>query len=647
MNPTHPSRSPLREERHPNAVTAPPVNRGSMPPLPWLGFWSSLAHHLGLGSRPPQLHGPAGAQPMAWELAANRRRLVFMLLTVLSTATAATLFAGVQPEHSSAWLQTAQLVLFTLLSAWVVTGFVTALMGFWVSLRGDAHTITAASVRDHAMNPAARTAIIMPVCNEDVATVFAGLRAICESLAATGHARQFDVFVLSDSFDPAIAAAERRAWEALRAALAAQADLPPIEVYYRLRTRRTHRKAGNVADFCRRWGKDYDYMVVLDADSVMSGSCLVSMVKLMEANPRAGIIQTATQAIGHATLHARAQQFASRVTGRLFTLGMQFWQLGESHYWGHNAIIRVEPFMKHCALAPVKGTGGMSGGIMSHDFVEAALMRRAGYHVWLVSDLNGSYEQQPPDLLSELQRDRRWCQGNLQNARLMAEPGIHRVHRAMFAIGAMSYMSAPLWLAFLTLGTTLWVTDSAAVPLWHAVPAELRGLWMWTLSMLFLPRVLGVVAVFLKGEQKHYGGGAALLRSAAMETVLALTQAPVRMLGHSLFVLVALTGWKLEWKSPPREASGVTWSEAAARLAPMTVVIGLLGLGVAALNPAALVWLAPVALPLLLSVPLTVATSHVELGSWMRARAVLLVPEESWSPAVLRRAWGHASRLAV
>jgi membrane glycosyltransferase len=646
MNPSPLTRSALREERHPNAVTAPPIHRGSMPALPWLGFWNSLAHHLGVRRVHTPAHGDPHA-PMAWQRAADRRRLVFALLTVLSTATAATLFASVQPEHDSAWLQHAQLALFTLLSAWVVTGFVTALMGFWVSLRGDAHTLSAAAVRDHAMNPAARTAIIMPICNEDVATVFAGLRATCESLAGTGHARQFDVFVLSDSYDPAIAAAERRAWEALRAALAAQPELPPIEVYYRLRTRRTHRKAGNVADFCRRWGKDYDYMVVLDADSVMSGSCLVSMVKLMEAHPRAGIIQTATQAIGHATLHARAQQFASRVTGRLFTLGMQFWQLGESHYWGHNAIIRLEPFMKHCALAPIQGTGGMSGGIMSHDFVEAALMRRAGYHVWLVSDLNGSYEQQPPDLLSELQRDRRWCQGNLQNARLIAEPGIHRVHRAMFAIGAMSYLSAPLWLAFLTLGTTLWVTDAAAVPLWHAVPAELRGLWMWTLAMLFLPRVLGVLAVFLKGEQRSFGGPAALLRSAAVETVLALTQAPVRMLGHSLFVLVALTGLKLEWKSPPREAAGVSWGDAAARLAPMTVVIGLLAIGVAALNPAALIWLAPVALPLLFSVPLAVATSHVELGSWMRAHGVLLIPEESWSPAVLRRAWRHASRLAL
>ena len=652
-NTTPAPRSTLREERHPNAVTAPPLNRGSMVPRPWRGFWNSIGTALlsvaGKALPPYEAPAHAGAQPVpeAWETAANRRRLVFVLLTVLSTAFATSLFANAQPSHDNVWLQYGQLGLFGLLSAWVVTGFVTALMGFWVSLRGDVHTLSAAAVRNDPMNPDARTAIIMPICNEDVATVFAGLRATCESLAATGHARQFDVFVLSDSYDPAIAAAEKSAWEDLRAALAAQPELPQIEVYYRLRTRRTHRKAGNVADFCRRWGKDYRYMVVLDADSVMSGSCIVSMVKLMEAHPKAGIVQTATQAIGHATLHARAQQFGSRVTGRLFTLGMQFWQLGESHYWGHNAIIRVEPFMKHCALAPIQGTGGMSGGIMSHDFVEAALMRRAGYHVWLVSDLTGSYEQQPPDLLSELQRDRRWCQGNLQNSRLMAEPGIHRVHRTMFAIGAMSYLSAPLWLAFLTIGTALWAADSSAIPSWQAVPEELRALWMWTLTMLFMPRVLGLLAVFLKGEQKSFGGTAGLLGSSVVETVLALMQAPIRMLAHSLFVLVALTGLKLEWKSPPREANGVSWRDALARLAPMTVVIGLLGLGVAAINANALIWLAPVALPLLLAVPLTVATSHVDLGAWMRSRGVLLIPEESWSPAVLRRAWRHASRFTL
>ncbi len=645
-------RSALREERHPNAVTAPPLNRGSMAPRPWRGFWNSIgtAMLVRLGAGRNADSAPAAKQaapaPQAWERAAGQRRLAFMLLTLLSTVIASSLFASVQPDYDNVWLEYGQIGLYGLLSGWVVTGFVTALMGFYVSVRGDKHALSAKQVAHHPMNPEARTAIIMPICNEDVATVFAGLRATCESVAATGHAKQFDVFVLSDSYNPETAAAERAAWEDLRAALAESPNQPQVEVYYRLRTRRTHRKAGNVADFCRRWGKDYRYMVVLDADSVMSGDCLASMVKLMEANPTAGIIQTATQAIGHVTLHARAQQFASRVTGRLFTLGMQFWQLGESHYWGHNAIIRVEAFMKHCALAPIKGTGGMSGGIMSHDFVEAALMRRAGYNVWLVSDLVGSYEQQPPDLLAELQRDRRWCQGNLQNARLMAEPGIHPVHRAMFVTGTMAYVSAPLWLAFLTLGTALWLSGSSLVSSWNVLPAELAGLWVWTLCLLFLPRVLGIAAVLMRGEQRQYGGVWGLVKSSVLEAGLAIVQAPVRMLAHSLFVLVALTGIKLDWKSPPREANAVPWKVAATQLAPMTLVIAMLAVGVAMIDPSALIWLMPVGLPLLLAIPLTVLTSQIALGTTLRDRGFLLIPEESRSPAVLRRAWMHALRLA-
>ncbi|MDB5868945.1 MAG: glucans biosynthesis glucosyltransferase MdoH, partial [Polaromonas sp.] len=580
-----------------------------------------------------------------WQLVAKRRRTVFMLLTLISTVLATSLFADMQPDYDNAFLQYGQLALFALLTAWVVTGFMTAMMGFYVTVRGDAHTLSAKKVQHHTLDPSVRTAIIMPICNEDVRTVFAGLRATCESVALSGHVRNFDVFVLSDSNDAAIIKAERAAWEALRGQLASQPDQPQIEVYYRLRKRRTDRKAGNVADFCRRWGKDYRYMVVLDADSVMSGDCLVSMAKLMEANPRAGIIQTATQAIGHVTLHARAQQFGSRVTGRLFTLGMQFWQMGESHYWGHNAIIRIAPFMEHCALARIEGTGGMAGSIMSHDFVEAALMRRAGYHVWLVADLVGSYEQQPPDLLAELQRDRRWCQGNLQNSRLIAEPGMHPVHRSMFATGAMAYLSAPLWLCFMTLGTALWLSGSPMVSNWDVLPGELMSLWAWTLCMLFLPRILGLAAVLIQRQQHAYGGTASLLRSALLETLIALLQAPIRMVAHSLFVVIALTGLKLEWKSPPREAAAVPWKHALEQLAPMSGVIVALAAGIALIDGSALVWLLPVGLPLLLSIPMTVLTSKVGVGTAMRAQNYLLIPEETRSPAVLRRAWLHASPL--
>ena len=644
-------RSPLREERHPNAVTAPPVNRGSMAPRPWRGFWNSV----GTGLLLPFVKNDAALEPAAaaaeapqpWQQAARRRRTVFTLLTLISTVLTTGLFIDMQPEYDNLWLQYGQTTLFALLSAWVVSGFLTAMMGFYVTLRGDAHSLSAKQVQHHTLDPATRTAIIMPICNEDVRTVFAGLRATCESLALTGHPAQFDVFVLSDTGNPALQQAERDAWEALRAQLASQPEQPQIEVYYRLRRRRTDRKAGNVADFCRRWGKDYKYMVVLDADSVMSGDCLVTMTKLMDANSKVGIIQTATQVIGHVTLHARAQQFASRVTGRLFTLGMQYWQMGESHYWGHNAIIRIEPFMQHCALSHITGTGGMSGSIMSHDFVEAALMRRAGYHVWLVGDLVGSYEQQPPDLLAELQRDRRWCQGNLQNSRLIAEPGLHAVHRSMFATGAMAYLSAPLWLCFMTLGTALWLSGSPMVSNWNLVPSELMALWAWTLSMLFLPRILGVAAIFIKRQQASYGGTLSLLRSALLETLIALLQAPLRMLAHSLFVAIALTGLKLEWKSPPREAAAVPWSHALRQLAPMSLVVMALAIGIAFIDASALAWLLPVGLPLLLAIPMTVLTSKVGVGTAMRAQNYLLIPEEVKSPAVLRRAWLHASPLLV
>ncbi len=606
---------------------------------PWRGFWRGLGDAVAsLGRSAPA--GPSAAELLPWQRSAVRRRRTLLLLIALSAVGATSLLANVLPVYESSVLRTGQIGLFALLFAWVAAGFFTAMMGAWVQWRGDKHALSYKDVLDQPLGPDARTAIIMPICNEQVATVFAGLRATCESLAATGAARLFDVYVLSDTSDPALRAAELAAWAELRTSLAGCG-----RVYYRWRQHRTKRKSGNVADFCRRWGKGYRYMVVLDADSVMSGDCLVNLVKLMEAHPSAGIIQTAPQACGLSTLHARAQQFAGRVAGRLFTAGMQYWQLGESHYWGHNAIIRVEPFMKHCSLAPLPGHGGLSGDILSHDFVEAALMRRAGYHVWLAHDLPGSYEQQPPNLLEELQRDRRWCQGNLQNARLITEPGLHGVHRAMLLSGALAYLSAPLWLGFVLLGGALWLFGGYAIfNTDSGVPLEMMGLWLSTVLMLTLPRLLGIVTIVLRREQHLYGGTGALVRSAVLEGALSVLQAPVRMVAHTLFVVVALTGLKLNWKSPPREAQDIGWRHAMQRFAPIVAVVLLL-LGTAlAVEPGAALWLAPVALPLLFAVPLTVATSRSDLGGRVRARQLLLTPEESYSPSVLRQAWAYAEQ---
>ncbi len=624
-------------------AAAPALQRGSMVSTPWRGFWASLADHL-KGRSAPAAEMPA----QAWQTAAARRRHALLMLVLLCAAGATVLLLLTQPAAGGGVLRGLQVSLFALLFAWVAAGCFTAVMGY-VSLRrkgaSSRHGLRYGDVARHAISSDARTAVIMPICNENVGTVFAGLAATAESLAAAGGARLVEFYVLSDTADSALRASERQAWADLRERLAPSG----LRVHYRWRARRTQRKAGNVADFCRRWGRRHRYMVVLDADSVMSGEAILGLVRLMEATPQAGIIQSAPVSCGLDTVHARAQAFAGRVTGRLFSAGMQYWQLGESHYWGHNAIIRIAPFMQHCALAPLQGRGGLSGHILSHDFVEAALMRRAGWQTWLVPDLPGSWEQQPPHLLAELQRDRRWCQGNLQNARLIAEPGMHGVHRAMFFTGAMAYLSAPLWLGFVALGLVLWFTDGhsliSAAQVLSGGP--LAALWAATLTLLMLPRLLGVALVLREGEQAQYGGAAALLGSALLEALMSVLQAPVRMAAHTVFVVGALTGLQLQWKSPPREAERLRWRDAAPALLPLSLLAGA-ALAAAAVfgkhdDAGALLWLLPMALPLMAAWPVAVWAGRPGLGRALRRAGLLLTPEEVLPAPALRDAWANAA----
>jgi membrane glycosyltransferase len=604
------------------AASAPPIRRAPMPAQPWFGLWRGLLFALWPGMR----FAAAVDESAPWLCAARRRRRVLLAL-VAALAGAALLLQWQAATDGLSVAGWAQATLVTLLFTWVAVGFVTALMGAWVLLRGDRHALTLHDA--HApIERGARTAIVMPICNEDVATVFAGLRATCESLALTGALPLFDIYVLSDSADPALRAAELQAWQRLRQALGDDAGHGAGRVFYRWRRRRTRRKAGNVADFCRRWGANYRYMVVLDADSIMQGDTLVSLVRLMEQQPRAGIVQTLPQGFGHGTVHARLQQFGGRVTGRLFALGMAYWQLGESHYWGHNAILRIEPFMRHCGLGTLPGRGGLAGEILSHDFVEAALMRRAGYEVWLAPQLGGSWEQHPANLLEELQRDRRWCQGNLQNARLLAEPGWRPAHRVMLATGALSYLVAPLWLGVVAWGLALGAFGTSSV-----------GLWVLTLLLLLLPRLLGVLAVQLGGQQRTYGGSARLWGSALLELILSALQAPLRMLAHSAFVLAALTGLRLGWKSPSREAVAVAWRDAMSRIGMLAFPALALGLLMLMLQGGDLQapHLAPLLLPLLLAVPFTVWSGGAGAGRLLQRAGLLAVPEERQLPSTLRR----------
>ncbi|MFP1907770.1 glucans biosynthesis glucosyltransferase MdoH [Lonsdalea quercina] len=646
----------------------PKIKRAVMFPDAWqtnplVRWWHGI---LGQSTAPRRrrITAQENKEESRWRTVGTIRRYILLILTLFQTTIATWYMKTILPYQGWAlidpfemahqdWLrsvmqllpyvlQSGILILFAILFCWVSAGFWTALMGFLQLLIGkDKYSISSSTVGNEALNPEHRTALIMPICNEDVERVFAGLRATYESVEATGQLAHFDMYVLSDSNDPDICIAEQKAWMDLCRDVGGEGH-----IFYRRRRRRVKRKSGNIDDFCRRWGSQYSYMVVLDADSVMSGDCLTNLVRLMEANPNAGIIQSSPRASGMDTLYARCQQFATRVYGPLFTAGLHFWQLGESHYWGHNAIIRVKPFIEHCALAPLPGEGSFAGSILSHDFVEAALMRRAGWGVWIAYDLPGSYEELPPNLLDELKRDRRWCHGNLMNFRLFLVKGMHPVHRAVFLTGVMSYLSAPLWFMFLALSTALQVVHTLMEPQYFLQPRQLFPVWpQWrpelaialfstTLVLLFLPKLLSVILACAKGA-KPYGGVIRVFISLLLEMLFSVLLAPVRMLFHTVFVVSAFLGWSVQWNSPQRDDDATSWGEAFTRHGSQLVLGLVWALGMAWLDLRFLWWLAPIVFSLILSPWVSVYSSRANLGLACKRAKLLLIPEEYNPPREL------------
>jgi membrane glycosyltransferase len=629
---------------HSRMVVAPPLARASIAPKRWPRSVLSRVLGSGGGER-TSLDGDC-LPPPGGEV--NRtgtvRRMALLFLTLVQTWIATDFMTTVLPYRGTQPLEIAILVLFAVLFAWISAGFWTAIAGFVLLWRGrDRHAISAKVQGNEAIDSSVRTAVVMPICNEDVVRVVAGLRATYESVARTGELSQFDFFVLSDSADPDKRAAEQAAWMEMVQAVGGSG-----RIFYRWRRHRIKRKSGNVADFCRRWGTNYRYMVVLDADSVMTGECLTRLVRMMEASPSAGIIQTIPRAAGRDTLHARIQQFAANVYGPVFAAGLHYWQLGESHYWGHNAIIRMAPFMRYCALRRLPGRGVLSGEILSHDFVEAALMRRAGWGVWIAYDLAGSYEEMPPNLMDEIKRDRRWCQGNLMNFRLVAMDGVHPVHRAVFTTGVLAYVSSPLWFLALMLSSALLAVHMLSEPVYFVQPYQLFPLWPeWrperavalfstTLSLLFLPKLLSMLVV-VRRNARAFGGVLRLAASVCAEMVVSALLAPIRMLFHTQFVTLTLAGRSVQWKSPPREDAETSWTEAAQRHGAQSL-LGIAWIAVVYwLNPGHVWWLLPVAGAMALAIPLSVILSRASLGRRLRRAGLCLIPEEANGSLEMRR----------
>lgn len=578
------------------------------------------------------------------------RRRFFFFSTIFGFTSIATWFmADLLWRGGLNGIEIALLILFVILFAHVAAGFCTALVGFYVINRGGDSSRITNTIAPGEAAPLASTAIVMPVFNEDVSRVFEGLRVIYRSVQETKQLEHFDFFVLSDSNQPNQWIQEEVAWLELCKQVGGFG-----RIFYRKRRQSINKKAGNVADFLRRWGRRYRYMIVLDADSIMTGRSMVQLVALMERNPNVGIIQTAPRIVNGETFFARLQSFASRLYSPLFLSGLNYWQQHEGNYWGHNAVIRVQPFIEHCALPDLPGSEPFGGRILSHDFVEAALMRRAGWGVWLAGDIDGSFEEGPPTLIDSAKRDRRWCQGNMQHAWLLTARGFRAANRYHLLMGVMGYVSSPLWLLFMIL-CTIHVFSQVSSPelqsFIHArdytslfgyqveLPAALT-LFVFTMMMLFLPKIVSVIVTLGQPEDvERFGGRRRLLTSALLETVVSALLAPINMAFNSKFVLFILLGQGVSWVTQRRgtEGDGTDWREAIITHAGHTTFGLIWGVCSYIISPPFFFWLSPVVIPLICAIPISILLSKASFGGGLRKVGLLLTPEESFPPYELKR----------
>lgn len=573
-----------------------------------------------------------------WHRTATVRRVLVTLVILVQTLVATYFMLSVLPYHGDTPVELAMAVLFAILFAWISVGFWIGVLGFYYRRRGGdpLSLLNQHSESTLSSTPLTRTAIVMPIYHEPVDRSIGGIKAIYRSLERTGKLEHFDFYILSDSRDPDVWLREQAAWASLCAELGDNS-----RIFYRRRTLNLNYKSGNVADFLRRWGRLYEYMVVLDADSLMEGRSLVRMVQLMQRHPRVGILQSSPTLMNGQSLFARVQQFANQLYGPLFTTGLASIQLGDAAFWGHNAIIRVPAFMANCGLRKLPGRGLFKGPVMSHDFAEAAYMGRAGYEVWLEPGLGGSYEESPPTLVDELGRDRRWARGNMQHLWLMLRSRRLRfAHRMAFLNGIMAYLASPLWLCFLVLTTiettrlTLWPIDyfpnpHRLVPLWPEWHPEWAvGLVAATMTLLFLPKFLALADALLTGRARHFGGAARLHGSVLLEIVISALLAPIRMLSHTRYVLEALVNRSLQWAGQNR-SDETSWRAAFLNQAPGTLIALAWSSFAWWLDPMFFFWSLPVALPLVLAAPTSVILSRVHLGQQARVRNWLLIPEEA------------------
>jgi membrane glycosyltransferase len=532
------------------------------------------------------------------------------------------------------------LILFVLLFAWIAFSFMSALAGFAVLLFRIKDPL---GIDPDAPLPLieSRNAMLLPTYNENPHQIMARLRAMCEAIEQSGYGTSFDWFVLSDTTNPSVWIEEEKCFLRLRE------DLGTGNVYYRHRLENTGRKSGNIEDWIKRFGAAYDHMIVLDADSLMTEDTIVRLASAMETHPGVALIQTLPVVVNAKTLFARLQQFSGRLYGPLIAAGIAWWHGTEGNYWGHNAIIRLRAFAEDAGLPVLKGRKPFGGHILSHDFVEAALMRRGGWAIRMAPALGGSFEECPPSLLDFAARDRRWCQGNLQHLAVLPARGLHWVSRLHLLTGIGSYLTAPLWLLFLVFGLLISLQAQFVRPeyfpkgfsLFPKWPAQdpILAAWVFvgTMGLLIMPKIL---AFILLGTQtrnrKLFGGGLLVFAGVIIETLLSGLIAPVMMVFQSVAVGEILLGRDAGWQVQRRDDGEVPRGELIRKYALPSFFGLAMAVSAYAVSLPLLLWMAPVIIGLLLCIPIAVLSSRI---SDHRSR-LFRTPEQVAPPPVLIRA---------
>src|SRR5215218_6285852 len=612
-------------------VAALPRPAPAMPPEKRLDMPTQSLRHWS----PVQTRGPVSSHRPPWLI----RLFVFGGALVLTAYGAYEMYQVVSVSRTTV-LQWLLLALFTINFSWIAVAFTSALVGFVVLLKRS---------RRPAPLPAAldgRTAVVMPVYNEQTARTFAAVEAIRESVERTGLGPAFDYFILSDSTNPNAWVAEERAFLELRERLG-----PDARLYYRHRAKNHNRKAGNIADWVARWGGNYEYMLVLDADSLMTGDCIVRLVAAMEADPDAGIIQTLPLIINRNTFFARLQQFAARVYGPVIASGLCAWMGRDGNYWGHNAVLRTRAFASHAGLPDLKGKPPLGGHILSHDFVEAALIRRAGWSVYMLANLPGSYEESPPSLIDLSGRDRRWCQGNLQHMRVITAHGLKLPTRQHLATGIMSYLASPFWLFQLIVGIALvlqttyirpeyFARDFRLFPVWPRFdPERALALFALTMGILLAPKIFGLVLMLLdRAGRRACGGALRLVTSATIEILFSALFAPILMLIQSGSVFQILLGRDTGWQPQRRDDGSIPFKDIVRRHRAHTVLGALAGLSAFMIATSLFLWMSPTIIGLLLAIPLSWLSGQLGAGLALKRLGLLRTPEEHRPPAIATRA---------